>query len=55
MDSPQPCRVTSLAVNYKRGSDNYRDHVPQLRKPVHLDPVLCTKRSHLDEKPVYHN
>ena len=29
-------------------------HVPQLLKPLHLEPVLCNKRSHCDEKPVHH-
>jgi len=27
--------------------------VPQLLKPVHLEPVLCTKRSHHNEKSVH--
>ena len=28
---------------------------PQLLKPVHIEPVLCNKRSHLNEKPVHCN
>ena len=28
---------------------------PQLLKPVHLKPVFCNKRSHLNKKPAYHN
>ena len=27
-------------------SHNYWAHVPQLLKPLHLEPVLCNKRSH---------
>ena len=29
--------------------------VPQLLKPRTLEPVLCNKRSHCNEKPVHHN
>ena len=36
-------------------SHNYWAHVPQLLKPVHLEPVLCNKRSHRNEKPAHHN
>ena len=28
---------------------------PQLLKPEHLEPMLCTKRSHSNEKPARHN
>ena len=28
---------------------------PQLLKPVCLQPVLCNKRGHRDEKPAHHN
>ena len=24
-------------------------------KPVYLEPMLCNKRSHLNEKPLHHN
>ena len=34
-------------------SHNYRAHVPQLLKPKRLEPVLCDKRSHRNEKPVH--
>ena len=27
----------------------------QLLKPLHLEPVLCNKRNHSNEKPVHHN
>ncbi|KAJ8792811.1 hypothetical protein J1605_003996 [Eschrichtius robustus] len=30
-------------------------HVPQLLKPVRLEPVLHNKRSHCNEKPAHHN
>ena len=29
--------------------------VPQLLKPPHLEPMLCNKRSHHNEKPAHHN
>ncbi|KAJ8787544.1 hypothetical protein J1605_022859 [Eschrichtius robustus] len=29
--------------------------VPQLLKPTRLEPVLCNKRSHRNEKPVHRN
>ena len=28
---------------------------PQLLKPVHLEPALCSKSSHCSEKPAHHN
>ena len=27
----------------------------QLLKPMQLEPMLCNKRSHRNEKPVHHN
>ena len=36
-------------------SHNYWAHVPQLRKPACLEPVLCNKRSHWNEKPAHRN
>ena len=36
-------------------SHSYWAHVPQLLKPVHLEPVLHNKRSHLNEKPAHRN
>ena len=32
-----------------------RAGVPQLLKPAHLEPVLCNKRSHCNEKPTHRN
>ena len=34
---------------------NYWAHVPQLLKPVCLEPVLRNKRNHRNEKPVHRN
>ena len=34
-------------------SHNYWDHMPQLLKPVCLESVLRSKRSHCNEKPVH--
>ena len=34
---------------------NYWTHKVQLLKPTCLEPVLCNKRSHQNEKPAYHN
>ena len=36
-------------------SHNYWARVPQLLKPVCLEPILRNKRSHHNEKPVDHN
>ena len=52
------CRATKpVHHNYwacalEPASHNYWAHVPQLLKPVHLEPVLHNKRSHCNEKPV---
>ena len=32
-----------------------RAHVLQLLKPTCLEPMLCNKRSHCNEKPVHHH
>ena len=61
-EDPACCRAT------KPTSHNYWAHVPQLLKPtssrvhvlqllkpVHLEPMLCNKRSHCNEKPVHCN
>ena len=36
-------------------SHNYWAHVPQLLKPMCLEPVLHNKRSHRNEKPAHRN
>ena len=39
----------------KPASHNYWARMPQLLKPVRLEPVLRNKRSHLSEKPAHLN
>ena len=34
---------------------SYFSHLPQLLKPTCLEPVLCNKRSHRNEKPTHCN
>ena len=36
-------------------SHNYWACVPQLLKPTCIEPMLCNKRSHCNEKPACHN
>ena len=36
-------------------SHNYWAHMPHLLKPACLEPVLCNKRSHHNEKPAHRN
>ena len=36
-------------------SHNYWARMPQLLKPVRLEPVLRNKRSHRNEKPAHRN
>ena len=43
------CRGETKPVRH-----NYWACVPQLLKPVHLEPVLRNKRSHRKEKPAHH-
>ena len=54
---PYNARVTGL-IPGQGGSHMLQSSyacVPQLLKPAHLEPVLCNKRSHHDEKPAPHN
>ena len=44
------CRGASKPVCH-----NYWACVPPLLKPTRLEPVLCNKRSHRNEKPVHRN
>ena len=44
------CHGATMPVHH-----NYWARVPQLLKPVHLEPVLHDKRSHCNEKPAHHN
>ena len=34
---------------------NFWARVPRLLKPTSLEPMLCNKRSHCNEKPMYRN
>ena len=51
------CRGATKPVhhNYWAASHNYWAHVPQLLKPVRLEPLLHNKRSHGNEKPMHRN
>ena len=57
--SPGPggCHMpwSSLARVSQLLSLRSRAREPQLLKPVCLEPVLCNKRSHRNEKPVHRN
>ena len=57
-----PCATTTKPALYslqatttEPASHNYWARVPQLLKPVHLEPVLCNKRSYCNEKPEHRN
>ena len=43
------------ACTLEPASHNYWAHVPQLLKPMHLEPMLHNKRRHCNEKPTHHN
>ena len=51
----KPVRHNYWACALDPVSHNYWAHVPQLLKPVCLEPVLHSKRSHHNEKPAHHN
>ena len=42
------CRGAAKPVRH-----NYWAHVPQLLKPARLEPMLRSKKSHRNEKPVH--
>ena len=50
-----PLRHNCWACALGPASHHYWAHVPQLLKPMSLEPVLCNKRSHCSERPVHHN
>ena len=50
---PMPHNYWACALEPTTG--NYWVHMPQLLKPMCLEPVLCNKRSHCNEKPEYHS
>ena len=51
----KPMHHNYWACALEPASHNYWAHVPQLLKPMRLEPVLRNKRSHCNEKPVHHN
>ena len=51
----KPVHHSYWAYALQSASHNYWAHVPQLLKPLHLEPVLHDKRSHHSEKPAHHN
>ena len=51
----KPVRHNYQACALEPASHNYWAHVPQLRKPALLEPVLCNQRSHRNEKPTLRN
>ena len=56
----KPVRHNYWACALEPASHNYWAHAPracepQLLKPMHLEPMLRNKRSHCNEKPMYHN
>ena len=51
----KPMRHNYWACALEPTHHNYWAHVPQLLKPVRLEPVLHNKRSHHNEKPAHGN
>ena len=51
----KPVRHNYWACALEPLSHNFWACVPQLLKPEHLEPVLCNKRNHRNEKPAHHN
>ena len=51
----KPVRHNWWACTLELMSHNYGAHVPQLLKPTRLEPVLCNKRSHRNEKHTHCN
>ena len=51
----KPLRHNYWACTLEPASHNYWACVPQLLKPTRLEPVLCNKRSHRNEKPAHCN
>ena len=51
----KPVRHSYWLCALEPKSHNYWAHVPQLLKPMHLEPVLHNKGSHRNEKPMHHN
>ena len=51
----KPVRHNYWAYALEPASHNYWAHVPQLPKPVRLEPMLHNERSHRNEKPAHCN
>ena len=51
----KPVHHNYWACALEPASHNFWAHVPQLLKPVRLEPVLHSKRSHHNEKAVHRN
>ena len=51
----KPTRHTYWACALEPASHNYWARVPELLKSVCLEPMLCNKRSHHNEKPAHRN
>ena len=51
----KPVRHNYWAWALEPASHNYWAHEPQLLMPACLEPVLCNKRSHCNEKPAHRN
>ena len=51
----EPISHSYWACALEPTSHNYWARVPQLLKPMRLEPVLCNKRSHCNEKPAHCN
>ena len=54
-EATKPVRHNYWACTLEPVSHNYWARMPQLLKPAHLEPMLCNKRSHHNEKPARHN
>ena len=51
----KPMGLDYWACTLEPKSCNYGACMLQLLKPMHLEPVLCSKRSHSNEKPMHHD
>ena len=52
-EATKPVRHNYWACALEPTSHNYWAHMPQLLKPMRLEPVLPNKRSHRNEKPMH--
>ena len=54
-EATKPVHHNYWACALETVGHNYWARVPQLPKPVRLEPVLRNKRSHRSEKPAHRN